>query len=211
MNDFDPTSLSPEQEAINALERAMQDPDYAYYASERNPLLISQIPQEIRVSEEFHDVVRQFDWPSVIDDGAIKPVHEYENAADFVEHLRDINHDEYYLNNLNAIFRATPTETFDMSNHYGTMPALHRAYVIAPDLFSAIRTLYVSYPQIEGNRALTRVMQENQFVAEALHTGFKILGRLIKRADMDTQMKLIDPDHQHDSLPVRDAQEYLTT
>lgn len=199
---------SPEQQAIRILEKAAKNDRYSQYAEGRGPLTVGEIDPAIATSDDFLDILATYEWPSPLD-ATIEPPFEYGAAQDFVTCLRGDSDKGPYLNNLNAFFASTPTNEFVTHNMYGSAPVMHRAYAIAPDLFSGIHDLYASSRPVVDRANLSRIMKENTGVATSLYNAFFVLSRLIKVGDQDTHMKMIDKNDKAD--PVVSAQRYLET
>ncbi len=209
MKNFDPTPVSPEH-ALEMVERSAQDERYDIYAEGKGPLTIAEVDPEVRRSEEFHRVVQQYNWPNQLVDGTIEPVHTYESAEDFVKALRTRDHD-HYLNNLNAIFASTPVHELDISNIYGIYHVLHRAHVIAPDLFEGLRVLFKEHWSMNRQDELTAILEQNEVLANQTWKAFRILGRLIKVDDLTQELRMIPFAQAVDPEPIESAQKYLVT
>lgn len=210
MNHFERRKSDILKQGIAKIEQTQQDERYDVYADGEGPLGIGALDPRTRISPDFLEVLRKYGWPSQIEDGAIEPVHEYGSAAEFIEALRADG--QPYLNNLNAMFEATPTEEFSMDNLYGIKPPLHRARVVAPDLFEGIRDLYRGFREQKPRSQhadLTAVLRENEVVAEQVFKAFKILGRLVKTTDADMELKQVNPSASGE--PIESVQKYLTT
>lgn len=195
--------------ALDLIEQSASDERYDVYASEEGPLTVAELDPETRLSPIFKDVVDVYDWPSRMEDGTIESVYEYASPEDFIVALRGDG--EPFLNNLNAIFRATRTDEFEINNLYGIKPPLHRAYAIAPDLFDGIRQLYELFPPVVGSSQLTELLRDQPVVSEQLFKAFRILGRLVKTTDLQTEMSIVTRQPAEDDILVSSAQDYLTT
>lgn len=193
---------------------------YDIYSQGRGPLTIDQLDVAARKSNDFRDAVSTWDWPN-LSDSVIEPAHEYASGTDFVYSLRhstikdEYGHDvpnPHYLGNLGMILSAEPIDTFDPSNLYGSYPIVHRANVIAPDLFASIRDLHLATGRDELTYALDALESgAGDVVCEQLFKAFKILGRLVKTTDATIQIEVTAHNPKQDPDPVTNLQDYLTT
>jgi len=186
------------------LHDALADDQLQRYLEGTGPLGISELPEEVRLSEGFQDFVSFYDWPSSINAGTIKPVQEYQDAADFWYNIYEPTSSEKGLNNFKEWLRYRPVAQFDprasiAEQVYATKPALQRAYVVAEPLFTALREVV----DIDDNPE--EVIEDYPEVAEGAYAAYRLLGRLLTKDDLRLQMSLLTDTSALELHDVEDA------
>lgn len=180
--------------------------EYDIYAEGTGPLTLDQLDPNLVADVGFQAELERVGWPTQ-EDSVIEPVHAYRDAGDFVRALCYSHHPQY-LNNLNAILCAVPTDTFEFGNIYGAYHALRRANLLAPELFKSIHDLFSESYGTCGSE-LTAILQENELVASQVWKAFKILGRLVAVDDRTREVQQVNSGFL--PSPITSAQEYLST
>ena len=212
MTDHENEPKNPQPEPRDAVERfreslhsalqVLENPLYIEYAHGRGPISIDDVPADIQVGTNFLEVVEKYDWPSA-EDAGIEPTLDY-NDKDFIANLflqpsgviRGPNDtDKSYqdkshraLNNFMAVIRSVPInnprEAKGLEGLYGLMPVVHRANVLAPDLFDAVREALSAFEMGDQDFARARLsMPESQDIVMCLNIAYRIMGRLLKVND----------------------------
>lgn len=205
--------LSDEYSEYRLLQRIAETASeeiYDIYAEGQGPLTLEQLDPELVADSRFLKVADRVGWPTE-GDAVIEPVHKYQSTEDFVTALR-YSHHPHFLNNFNAILRAEPAEELDMhdlSSVYGIYGVVHRANVVAPDLFGSIRELFQEYKGVDHHHELNTILEENEVVAEQIWKAFKIMGRLVTTDDYTNALRRFVPDHE--PVPIVSAQDFFYT
>lgn len=185
------------------LHEAVNNLDYLAYAINEGPLEIDEVVASRRMDNDFIDAANEYGWPDIARDGEVKPVISYATDQEFMESLKPS--DEYgkaklISNYFFSLLRQDPIKPNDKVTNcesayreLGKILALHRAHALAPDLFDNLRITLneivkqyrelrpVDVDHIDG--ALHR--EENQEIMQAIHMSYRILGRLLKRSDVE--------------------------
>ena len=193
----------------DVISRATWEEKYVDYASGEGPLLIDELPDELRSSEQFQEFVATFGWPEVTD-GAIEPLapqdQEYDSEAvgEFLERFLSRNSldPSENLNNfriwlINEPHERSLSENVGLEHLYGAHPALHRLYVVMPEVMKALRVLLTDMEvRNEGNRK--KIGDElsadaNQEIVKTIMLVYQIASRLLKVDDMRRQQEILIP------------------
>jgi len=223
MNDFEPQAESPENTARNSLKEIIRSSKYERYTDSKVPLIEEFLDQQITDSDEFIEVKALYDWPESVDRFAFKHLQrEYRDNKDFLYHLRvppsegdDPDHKRRYLNNFNVWLRTKPSNVLNpediQEGAYSFQPALHRGYVLAPDLLENLQIFFSSARSRLDADELTKflALPENKEIVAGAHMAYQILGRLFKHADMYIQMKNMFNDDSN-AQPIYDIHKALT-
>lgn len=153
--DFD-FSIDPDkdfQEAFQQIIEAIEHPALAELSTLDGPITIADIPAQIRVSEEFKEVIAKYGWPNKGQDGAIEPPRQFASNEEFLRALKpfddtlksDDTHDvepglravagSYLFRILAVLPIETREDMTSIDGMYGLLPIKHRAEVVYPELF----------------------------------------------------------------------------
>lgn len=179
------------------------------------PMSVHELQPTIATSKEFRDVVTAYGWPERHVD-TMKPAAVFMNDDEFREAFTEgieINGEDVYLNNFKEWIRQKPNQDsgFNLDKLYGSLPAVQRGMVIAPEFLNALRTAYCSLPKrpIQVHPDVeTLSSPEAELVVSAAHLAYRLYGRLIKHDDDSTHMKKMLGGSEH-MTTIDDAGKYL--
>lgn len=224
--DSHPQVKNPLDSYRDVISSALSQEKYIDYASGEGPLLAEELPDELRDSKQFQEFVATFGWPEVAD-GAIEPlapqdqVFDSEAADEFLERFLSQNSldPSKNLNNFRVWLMNEPHERslmdgVGMEQLYGAHPALHRLYVLMPDLMEALRELLIDVEtRNDGNRrkiAKELSIAANRDIVKSIMLVYEVAGRLLKIDDMRRQQKILMPDGQVTMPDITDAHTALS-
>jgi len=210
----------------DAISNASWEEKYVGYASGEGPLLVEELPDELRNSEQFQEFVATFGWPEVTD-GAIEPlapqdqVFDSEAAGEFLERFlsRDSLDPSKNLNNfrlwlINEPHEHSLADGVGIEHLYGAHPALHRLYVIMPEVMKALRVLLTDIEaRNEGSRR--KIEEElsidaNREIVKTIMLVYEVAGRLLKVDDMRRQQQILMPSVPATMPDITDAHTALS-
>lgn len=221
-------------EARAALKAALENVDYLSYSIGSGPLLVEEIPDEVK-SDILTQTIDEYQWPTDVD-AIIEPVEEQPSNESFLDSMKEGDR-PLHTQPLYTFLSAMPARADEASGRgwifdvYGQLPVVHRAHALAPDLFDNLATvldaLQKRYPTTHAlENPRTRVTREalmqptsdnlynylreqnNQDVVEAMHMAYRIMGRLLKVNDYEiSDQKKTQP--QHGTRSILSAQSVL--
>lgn len=193
-------------DAYRVLNNSVHDEKLLALTEETGPLQMSELDGDVRQSEAFREFVTEFDWPTVLEDGAITPSVRFKDDHDFLDAFKPLDDErekgQPYLNNFKVWLSLEPSsELFNpdkMPDVYAAKPALHRAYVVAPEFMGSLRVAYNSldrprwsnYPDRESFES-----NESELVLRGAHLAYQLLGRLLKTTDPDLESMTLFGKH----------------
>lgn len=201
--------------ASEKLNDALHNPDFIEYALGEGSLTLDKLPSHVRDSTEVTRVATAINWPDEVSTHGIEPVYDippdevvsliYEGREphmnNFLEYLR------YPAAGIDdAGRRNTKPENF-INTTYGAAPFAVRANTIAPELFDALRQILADIPRF-GKEAFAADPQ----LAEGVLMAYSMMGRLIRKDDLATQLKIMGIEVSEDATPgeITDAHATLT-
>lgn len=210
-------------EARNALADSCDNPIYVHYANNAGPLELHEVDGTER-NPQLDEVVARYGWPDEFD-RVIQAPMQHSSDEEFLLLLANSVPIDLGGNVFIQTLQAPPIGQFSDvvrgTDVHGMMPHAHRAYAVAPDMFTNLRSvihktieryrhfrrydlkddhvhvpLCDDYSQcLDSDPLLAAYMQpEYQDVRKALHMAYQIMSRLIK---VDDPMRIdLSPDRR---------------
>jgi len=214
-------TVDSEYDYRDRISEALWKEEYVEYAYGDGPLTVDELPAALKNSDAFHQFVEQFGWPD-IQDGSIEPLpfqdREFDSRAadEFLERFLSRNSldPSTNLNNFRMWLTSTPHEhshsdDSSITDIYGAHPALHRLYVLMPEVMEALRMLLTDIEsECEGSRrriADTLGRGSNSEIVKAIMIVYEVAGRLLKVDDMRRQQQILFPDKPLTMPDITDA------
>lgn len=218
-------TLSNEYDYRDLISEALWQEQYIHYAYGEGPLTISELPYDLRTSDGFHEFVEAFGWPDAAD-GKIEPLpaqdREFDSEAvgDFLERFlsRDSRDSSTDLNNFRIWLVSEPHERLLSSSSgvkdmYGAHPALHRLYVLMPEVMTALRVLLVNmeaqHGEYEDGIAIELSLGANSEIVKAIMIIYEVTARLLKVDDLRRQQGILFPGSERTMPDILDAHSAL--
>ena len=197
-------------DAYQVLNNSLSDEKLLALADGEGPLQVSELDADLRSSEAFHAFVAEFGWPNTIEDGNIVPT-PHMNDVTFYRALTggiEIDERDYYLNNFKVWMSVEPSSAAytggSVTDVYAAKPALHRAYVVAPEFMLALRIAYTSLPKLASfPDAQTLASSEGELVVKSAHIAYRLIERLLKATDPDLERRILF--NTHSDIRITDA------
>ena len=207
----------------DSIHEALSNEQYVQYACGEGPLTVDEVPDALRTSQAFHEFIEEFGWPDVAD-GAIEPLpdqdREFDSAAagGFVERFLSLDYLDASrnLNNFKVWLTSVPHERSYLASAdmYGANPALHRLYVLMPDLMVSLRMLLTEIEtRHRGERGgMVRELSAdaNSEIVKVIMIVHEIAARLLKVDDMRRQQLILFPGTDPTMPDITDAHIALT-
>ena len=196
-----------EYEKREVISRALEDERYLDFATKPGPLLMDEVPSELRESEHFKALVGEMGWPQSPEDDDIEPTLSYPDDASFRDAFMNdsmvpvewqLKNYRYWLlqppNRISADDVVRSSE--GLNKIYGSHPALHRLYGLMPEEVGAVQQLLSSMaarnPEDSSfNAELT--LGVNEDLVQAVHLLYRITGRLLKVDDGVRHYRMLHP------------------
>jgi hypothetical protein len=221
MNDFDPSGFDPRNEALNSLYDAVESEANITLALTSGPLTIDKLRRLGMVGDAVKEVAERFGWPDQTDE-AIEPVHDFNSYA-FIEMLQldsasGIQSSYFYrtLEQKPIDLPLTSVSGLSVNSITGTLPVVHRAYALAPDLFSSLRAFLQTYREEDGLQGEDDIYTDlnkpkNAQAALAIDMCYRIMGGLLTVDDDKIRSALMgkSEDELARSLKVVSAHRFL--
>lgn len=201
--------------ASEKLNDVLHNPDFIEYALGEGPLTLDKLPLHVRDSSEVTRVATAINWPDEASTQGIEPVYAIppEEVASLIYERRE-PHMNNFLEYLrypaagidDAGKRNTKPENF-INTTYGAAPFAVRANTIAPELFDALRQALVDIPRFDKEAFVA-----DPHLAEGVLMAYSMMGRLIRKDDLATQLKIMGIKVSEEATPgeITDAHATLT-
>ncbi len=218
-------SLSIEYDYRDLISEALWKEQYIYYAYGEGPLTIDELSDDLRTSDGFHEFVDAFGWPDVTD-GKIEPLpaqdrgFDSEAVGDFLERFlsRDSCDPSTDLNNFRIWLVSEPHEnalsvSSGIKDMYGAHPALHRLYVLMPEVMTALKALLANmeaqHGDYEDGIATELPLGVNSEIVKAIMIVYEVAARLLKVDDLRRQQRVLFPGNEPTMPDILDANSAL--
>ncbi|HTK39415.1 MAG TPA: hypothetical protein VL362_00950, partial [Patescibacteria group bacterium] len=172
---------------------------------------ISQLPRDLTASEAFVEFVKQYDWPSQLNADGMKPATEYESDEAFWQAVWHRDAPDY-LNNFVHWYLTEPKDEYSLQDTYALKPALHRAYVVAPEFMHALHEAMREVYEVDKPIGhVDDVLIDNPDTVHAAHMAYKLFGRLVTKHDTAilSDMHLSHIRLSHEVKPIDDLHNYF--
>lgn len=180
-------------DASEKLDRALENHNYSLYSIKKGPLTLDQLPEAMIVSPALGKVIEQYGWPNandqIIDTSVVHTASTLRTQLTPPDRAspQDI-HTSMFFSMLATRPIGYDEEPQSGLEIYGTMPVLHRAHAVAPDLFGPLQ-IYLSTTRrrfgftrnYDTDHILTALDQTKGFESMAL--AYNIMRRLLKADD----------------------------
>lgn len=226
MNDIDPTAYDPSSEARRDLREAVENEKNIVLASGNKILTLDQLENLDVVNEHVLHIAERYEWPTEADE-IMDPIVDLSPDA-FLDSLKEVNsHGELQSIGYSYFYSTLEQDAVDLpfkrvagasfNSVLGTLPVVHRANAVAPDLFASTREVLRAYrrstPLIsKTDEIYTELIKpKNSDVVLAISMCYRIMGRLVTVNDGKIWRKLWDQneDKVDEAAPWLNADEAL--
>lgn len=213
-----------EEQIANArlsIKQFISDINTEVMCHEPGPLTIEQLPDKVRMSDEFKETVALVGWPNNMQDKPVMPPTAFNTDNDFLNALRPLDGysdiagprhitSSHFFNMLKVSPKYPPLDSAPVNSvydMYGFYPVVHRAYIVAPEFFSGLKlvldNISTQSPQVSENDEIYESLmnEQNKDVVAAMHVAYKLMLRLCKTDDSETITRLLGGSlaHKHAS------------
>lgn len=195
----------------DTLRQVLRDTNPEQFVQQDGPLTSDQLPEHIRHSDAFYDFVAEYDWPSRLNTVDMTPARTFDSDEAFWYALWDKN-DPNYLNNFVHWYLTQPSEEFSLEDTYAVKPALHRVYVVAPELMVALRECMQEAMDVyKPIGHIHDLPIDYPGTVHAAHVAYQLIAKLVTKHDTRLlyDMHLGGGGTQTSPTDIRDTHRYL--